>query len=128
MTKLAMNALARVFSGRAHAPSRHWCVQRLTAIALVPLAVWFLVSLLLLPDLGYATVHAWVARPLSAALLCLLVVAAFWHSRLGVREVVEDYVRPPSMHRGTLLLSTLLHLLAGAAALLSVLRIALGNA
>jgi succinate dehydrogenase / fumarate reductase, membrane anchor subunit len=124
-----MNALARVFSGgAAHAASRHWCAQRLTAIVLVPLAIWFLVSLLLLPDLAYASVHAWVARPLPATLLCVLVVALFWHSRLGVQVVVEDYVHQPSMHAATLFLSTLLHMLAGAAALLAVLRIALGNA
>jgi succinate dehydrogenase / fumarate reductase membrane anchor subunit len=127
LSRLAINALARAFGG-AHAASRHWCAQRVTAIALVPLAMWFLVALLLLPDLGYATVHAWVARPLTAALLCLLVAAVFWHSRLGVQVVVEDYVHSPAMQRATLLLSTALHLLAGAAAVLAVLRIALGNA
>jgi succinate dehydrogenase / fumarate reductase membrane anchor subunit len=121
--------MMRVFGGgKAHAASRHWIAQRLTAIALVPLAIWFLVSLLLLPDLAYASVHAWVARPLPATLLCLLIVALFWHSRLGVQEVIADYVRPPFMHAATSWLSTLLHLLAAAAALLAVLRIALGNA
>jgi succinate dehydrogenase / fumarate reductase membrane anchor subunit len=65
---------------------------------------------------------------LPAALLCLLVVFLFWHSRLGVQVVVEDYVHQPFLHATTLLLSTLLHLLAGAAALLAVLRMALGNA
>jgi succinate dehydrogenase / fumarate reductase membrane anchor subunit len=124
-----MNALTRAFGGgAAHAASRHWCAQRLTAIALVPLTIWFLVSLLLLPDLAYASVHAWVARPLTAGLLCLLVMFLFWHSRLGVHEVVADYVRPPRLHAATLFLSTLLHVLAGVAALLAVLRIALGNA
>ena len=122
-------ALLRVFSGgAAHAASRHWVVQRLTAIALVPLAIWFLVSLLLLPDLGYASVHAWVARPLPATLLCLLIEALFWHSRLGVQEVVADYLHTPFMHAAISWLSTLLHLLAAAAALLAVLRIALGKA
>jgi succinate dehydrogenase / fumarate reductase membrane anchor subunit len=124
-----MHVLARAFGGgAAHAASRHWAAQRLTAIALVPLTIWFLVSLLLLPDLAYASVHAWVARPFPAALLCLLVVTLFWHSRLGVREVIEDYVRPPRLHATALLLSALVHLLAGAAALLAVLRIALGHA
>ena len=124
-----MNSLARVFTGgAAHAASRHWCAQRLTAMALVPLSIWFLVSLLRLPELAYASVHAWVARPLTATLLCLLVVALFWHSRLGVHEVIEDYVRPPRLHTAALFLSTVLHVLAGLAALLAVLRIALGNA
>jgi succinate dehydrogenase / fumarate reductase membrane anchor subunit len=129
LRQLRVSALARVFGGgAAHAASRHWIAQRFTAIALVPLTIWFLVSLLLLPDMAYATVHAWVARPLPAALLCLLVVFLFWHSRLGVEEVVADYMRPPRLHAATLLLSTLLHVLAGAAALLAVLRMALGNA
>ena len=58
------------------AASRHWIVQRLTAIALIPLAIWFLVSLLLLPDLHYATARAWVALPLNAVLLGLMIVVA----------------------------------------------------
>jgi succinate dehydrogenase / fumarate reductase membrane anchor subunit len=124
-----MNTLARVFGGgAAHAASRHWCAQRFTAVVLVPLSIWFLVSLLMLPDMAYATVHSWVTRPLPATLLCLLVVFLFWHSRLGIREVIEDYVHQPFLHSASLLLSMLLHLLAGAAALLAVLRMALGNA
>ncbi|MEO8309229.1 MAG: succinate dehydrogenase, hydrophobic membrane anchor protein [Pseudomonadota bacterium] len=126
---LGFNVFARAFSGGAgHAASRHWSAQRLTAIVLVPLAIWFLVALLTLPDLAYATVHAWVARPLSATLLCLLVVFLFWHSRLGVQVVIEDYVHHPLALAITVHLSTLLHLLAGGAALLAILRIALGNA
>jgi len=120
-----LNVLARAFGGGPeHAGSRHWCAQRLTAIALVPLAIWFLVSLLLLADLDYSTVRAWVATPLTAALLCLLVVALCWHSLLGVQVVIEDYVHHRGINATSLLLSTFLHVLAGAAALLSVLKIA----
>ncbi len=71
--------------------------------------------------------HAWVARPSTAALLCLLIGAVFWHSRLGVQVVVEDYVQRSFLHAVNLL-STILHLLAGAAAVLAVLRIAVGHA
>ena len=126
MRRPGVGALARVFGGGpAHAASRHWCAQRFTAIALVPLTIWFLISLLTLPDLTYGTVHAWVAGRWTATLLCLLVVAMLWHSHSGVREVVADYVHHRGAHRGTLVLSTFLHLLFGAAAVLSILKIAL---
>jgi succinate dehydrogenase / fumarate reductase, membrane anchor subunit len=108
------------------AASRHWIVQRLTAIALIPLTVWFLVSLLLLPDLHYATARAWIAQPLNALLLGMMIVVLCWHSLLGVQVVVEDYVHHRGAHNATLLLSTFLHVLSAAAALVSVFVIATG--
>lgn len=108
------------------AASRHWIVQRLTAIALIPLTLWFLVSLFLLPDLDFGTARAWVAEPVNALLLGLMTVILCWHSLLGVQVVVEDYVHHRGANVTTLRLSTFLHFLSGAAALLSVLKIATG--
>jgi succinate dehydrogenase / fumarate reductase membrane anchor subunit len=74
-----------------HATS-HWRNQRLTAIGLVPLGLWFLLKLLSLPDLGHATVRAWISQPVQAVLLLLFALIALWHSAQGVQAVVDDYV------------------------------------
>ena len=121
--------LGRVLGmGSAKDGTGHWWAQRVSAVALVPLTLWFLFSLLLLPDLDYATVKVWLSLPISGFLTVLLLAVSTYHSYLGTTVVVEDYVHQPFLHATTLLLSTLLHLLAGAAALLAVLRMALGNA
>ena len=72
--------------------TRHWRNQRLTAIGLLPLGLWFLLKLLSLPDLGHATVRAWIAQPVQAVLLLLFAWIALWHSAQGVQAVVDDYV------------------------------------
>ena len=70
----------------------HWGNQRISAIALLPLGIWFLYMLLALPGLSHATLTAWIAQPLQALLLLLFAWFALWHSALGVQVVVEDYV------------------------------------
>ncbi len=79
-------------SGSSHGASRHWRNQRLTAIALVPLALWFLISLLRQPALDYAVVSGWFAKPMQAFLGALLGAALLWHSLQGWQVVLEDYV------------------------------------
>jgi succinate dehydrogenase / fumarate reductase, membrane anchor subunit len=117
--------LGRVLGmGAAHSGVHHWWLQRLTAVALVPLSIWFLVSLLTLPSLDQATVSAWMAHSLSALLLVLFVLTAAWHSRLGVAVVIEDYVHG-GLRTLTLVVSTFGHLLLAAAGVLAILRVAL---
>ena len=121
--------LGRVLgAGAAHDGVRHWWLQRLTSIALVPLTVWFVVSLLALPSLGYATLVAWMSQSWTALLLILLVLVAAWHSQLGVRVVVEDYVPAPGARTVTLTLVTFLHALLAVAGVFAVLKVALGGA
>jgi succinate dehydrogenase hydrophobic membrane anchor protein len=88
-TQAAIRAASRAPDRHA---TRHWRNQRFTAIGLVPLGLWFLLKLLSLPDLGHATVHAWIARPSQAVLLLLFALFALWHSAQGVQAVVDDYV------------------------------------
>jgi succinate dehydrogenase / fumarate reductase membrane anchor subunit len=80
-------------SGRPGSATRHWLYQRLTAIALVPLGLWFLVSLLRQPSLEHAIVAGWFAKPLQALLAALLGATLLWHSMQGIQVVFEDYVR-----------------------------------
>ena len=120
--------LGRVLGkGAAKEGAHHWWVQRLTSVALIPLTVWFVISLLALPSFDYATVHAWASQTWTALLLVLFIAIAAWHSKLGVQVVIEDYV-----HGGTktlsLILSTFAHTLVAVAAIFAVLKVAFGIA
>lgn len=109
--------------GSARNGTEHFWAQRLTAMALIPLAVWFALSLLSLTSLDYYAVSAWMARPLNAVLVLLLVLVALYHSSLGTQVVVEDYVHAPALKITTLAVLRILHValaLAGAFAVFSV--------
>ena len=103
-------------------------MQRVSAVALAVLGVWFLVAMLRLADFGHATLHAWVAAPMNALLLSLLAVALAYHSSLGVQVVIEDYVHGPFTKVVSLLLNRYAHIVVGAAAVFAVLRTAFGTA
>ena len=120
--------LGRVLGhGSAKEGVHHWWVQRLTSIALIPLTVWFVFSMLGLPSFDYATVHAWIGQTWTALLLVLFIATATWHSKLGAQVIIEDYV-----HGGTktlsLILSTFAHTLVAAVAIFAVLKVAFGIA
>jgi succinate dehydrogenase / fumarate reductase, membrane anchor subunit len=122
------NPLRRVLgAGPAHSGVHHWWVQRLTALALVPLSIWFAVSILCLRDLDHVTVVAWLGQPWTALLLVLFVLTAAWHSRLGVQVIVEDYVHGAGAKTLLLVLSAFVHVLASSAAVFAVLKVALGG-
>lgn len=123
------SALGRALGyGSAKHGADQWWGQRVTALALVPLAVWFLISLLVLPRFDYLTLAQWVSHGWNAVLLIALVLAVAHHSYLGVRVVVEDYVHPPGPRMVTLLVLQFAHVLIGAAGVLAILKVALGNA
>lgn len=115
-------------TGTARSGVHHWWVQRLTSVALVPLSIWFVVSLLALPSLDHATVSAWMGGSWTALLLMLFVLVAAWHSQLGVRVVVEDYVHTAGLKSVILVSVTFAHVLLGAAGVFAVLRVTLGGA
>ncbi len=114
--------------GSAKQGVHHWWVQRLTSVALVPLSIWFLVSLLSLPSLDHWVVSAWMAQTSSALLLILFVLTAAWHSRLGLQVIVEDYVHGTGARTLTLVAITFAHLLIASAGVLAVLKVALRGA
>jgi succinate dehydrogenase / fumarate reductase, membrane anchor subunit len=120
--------LGRVLGlGAAKDGVHHWWVQRLTSVALVPLSIWFAVSLLTLPSHEHAAVVAWMGQSSSALLLVVFVVVATWHSQLGVRVVVEDYVHGAGAKTLTLVIVTFAHVMVGAAGVFAVLKVALGS-
>lgn len=120
--------LGRVLgSGSAKDGTGHWWAQRLTSVGLVPLTLWFLFSLLLLPSLDFAVIRAWMAVPTSGLLSVLLVAVLTYHAYLGTTVVVEDYVHA---HGPKLLLMVslrFLYVLCGGASIFAILRIAFGS-
>lgn len=120
--------LGRVLGhGSAREGVRHWWQLRTTSVALALLGVWFLFGLLTRPDLGHATVIAWIGRPINAVLLALFVAVSAWHSALGVQVVIEDYVQGRGARVVALVAARFAHILFGVAAVFAVLRIALGG-
>jgi succinate dehydrogenase / fumarate reductase membrane anchor subunit len=103
----------------------HWWVQRVTAVALLPLTLWFAVSLLRVSLQSYEAVRGWLAQPWVAVSSLLLVVALAWHSKLGVQVIIEDYVLAKGLKTSALLLSTFVHIAAAAAGVFAILVLAL---
>ena len=114
--------------GSAKSGVHHWWLQRLTSIALVPLTIWFTVSILSLPSMDHVTVIAWMAQSWTALLLIVLVLVATYHSQLGVRVVVEDYVHATGMKTLTLVIVTFAHALLAVAGVFAILKVAFGGA
>jgi succinate dehydrogenase / fumarate reductase membrane anchor subunit len=118
--------LSRVLGrGSAGEGVGHWWMQRVTAIALIPLTLWFVISLLHQPLQSHDAMRGWLGQPWIAVLTILLVLTLAWHSKLGVQVVVEDYVHGKGTKTTFLLLSTFIHAGAAVAAVFAILRMAL---
>ena len=102
----------------------HWWVQRVTAIALIPLTLWFVFSILGKPLNSYDAMSGWLGRPWVAVFAILLAITLAWHSWLGVQVVIEDYVHGKGRKTFLLLLSTFLHFAAAVAAVFAILILA----
>jgi succinate dehydrogenase / fumarate reductase, membrane anchor subunit len=113
--------------GSAKHGVHHWWAQRVSSVALVPLTLWFVVSAIHFHGADQAQVHDWLRRPASAIMMSLLIVATFYHLALGVQVVIEDYVHREGVKLTSLLLVKGLIVLLAAAALFTVLRIAVGG-
>ena len=113
--------------GSAKDGAHHWWLQRVTAIANLVLMLWFVFSLVRLPSLDYASVTLWLRQPVAAVPMLLLIVTVFWHLRLGMQVLIEDYVHGQA--RVVAMLALNFYTVAGgAAAVFAVLKIALGAA
>jgi succinate dehydrogenase / fumarate reductase membrane anchor subunit len=114
--------------GAAKEGFSHWWLQRVTSVALVLLGLWFVSALLRMPTFEYDFVVAWIAIPLNAVLLLLLIGTLVYHSQLGEQVVVEDYVHHHGLKIATMLLLTFAHVAVAALASFAVLRITFGGA
>jgi len=114
--------------GPAHEGVHHWLVQRFTAVGNLVLMLFLAVSLALLPSYDYGTVSGWASQTIPATALALLIVSVFWHARLGLQVLIEDYVHDAGTRFGTLALLNLATIGGAAFGLVSIARIALGGA
>ena len=114
-------------TGSARNGTDHWWAQRVSAVALIPLTLWFLFSLLALPALDYGTVRAWLSLSINGLLAVLLVAALTYHSYLGTIEVIEDYVHGNGAKLISVLSLRFVHVLAGGASIFAILRVAFGS-
>ncbi|MEQ5789372.1 succinate dehydrogenase, hydrophobic membrane anchor protein [Erythrobacter sp. NFXS35] len=93
MARQARSADRLVGKGRGGA--KDWIAVRLNSFALLALYAWLLAALVLLPDLSYDTVRDWLRRPLNSVMMILLIIVSFWHTKYGLKELIDDYVLQP---------------------------------
>ena len=83
--------------GSAKEGTGHWWHQRVSAVALLALTAWFVISLILLTGADWATASDWLSNKVNAGLMLLLIVFTFYHLKLGLQVVIEDYVHGEGM-------------------------------
>jgi len=113
--------------GSAKEGVEHWWAQRITAIALLPLSLWFVSAVISLVGADLETVQNWVSQPLAAILLVLLLIAMFYHLALGIQVVIEDYVHTELARLGLVVVVRLLSFGFAVAGIFAVLSIAFGS-
>ena len=114
--------------GSAHHGAHHWLVARTTAISNLVLMTWLITSFLLLADYSYYTVSDWLAQPIAAVPMMLLIISVFYHARLGLQVVIEDYIEDSGSKFALLSALNLAAFGGGAFALFSVASLALTGA
>lgn len=121
-------AIARVRGlGSAKTGTEHWWMQRVTAVALIPLTLWFVASLVSLAGAEYETAYLWVASPAASVPMILLLLAGLWHGKLGLQVVVEDYIHAEGVKVAILMLLSLATVALGVAGVYAVCKISFGE-
>lgn len=113
--------------GSAKQGLHHWWAQRITAIALVPLVVWFAISLVMMSGAEHGVVRAWIGAPLVMVLLILTIVIGLHHGQLGLQVVIEDYVHSEGAKLALIVAVRFIAVLFGLAAVVAILRIGFGG-
>ena len=111
--------------GSAKSGAHHFMVQRITAVALIGLGLWFVWIALSMLHMYYAGARALIAQPFNAVLMIAFVVAVFWHTQLGVQVIIEDYVHTRGLELALQITVKFLCFLGAVASALAVIRIAL---
>lgn len=113
--------------GSAKTGTHHWIAERLTAVALIPLIVWFLIGLIGVAGEGYEAARAWISHPVNAVLMVLLLVTMFHHAQLGLQVVYEDYQTSKWVKFTCIVVTKFIAYALAAAGSFAVLKIALGG-
>jgi len=112
--------------GSAHHGAHHWLTHRFTAIGNLVLMSWLLISFVMLGDLSYSTVSGWIAQPISATAMVLLIISLFAHARMGLQVLIEDYIHDGGSKFALLTALNIAVIGGGAFSIFSVARLALG--
>jgi succinate dehydrogenase / fumarate reductase membrane anchor subunit len=119
--------LGRVLGlGSAKEGVEHWWMQRLTAIVMVPLAIWFAIAAIGLIGADRAAMIAWMHNPMAAMLMILAIIAMFYHLALGLQVVIEDYIHSEGWKLGAIIVVRVWCFLLVLRGVLAVLKLALG--
>ena len=120
--------LARVRGlGSAKEGVHHWWMQRVSAVALVPLTLWFVIALIAHTGADYVAARAWLGSPVTLGLMVLVIGATFYHAQLGLQVVIEDYIHHEGAKIGLILLTKLASLVLALSAIIALLIIAFGR-
>ena len=111
--------------GSAKHGASHWVAERVSAIALVPLIIWAIYGVLRLAAGDYGFAIHWIQNPINATLAVITLAVSYWHMHAGLRVVVEDYIHKTLTKTALLLLNLFICGLAGALAIVSILKVAL---
>jgi len=112
--------------GSAKDGVEHWWAQRLSAVVLALLSLWFVFAFVGLAGYRYVTIVNWMQVPLTSILMVLTLLSLGYHSQLGVQTVIEDYVHAESLKVLALILTTFVHICVVVAGIFAVLKVALG--
>ncbi len=113
--------------GSAKDGLHHWWAQRLTALALIPLVIWFAISLVMMSGADYGMVRAWIGSPVAMVLLILTIVIGLHHGQLGLQVVIEDYVHNDGVKLALIVAVRFVAVLFGLAAVVAIMRIGFGG-
>ena len=113
--------------GSAKEGVEHWWLQRITAVALVPLSLWFVIAIIRLVGADADSVRDWVGNPLAAILLVLLLIATFYHASLGLQVVIEDYIHAEFAKLGLVIIVRLACFAFVVAGIFAVVSMAVGT-
>jgi succinate dehydrogenase / fumarate reductase, membrane anchor subunit len=101
----------------------HWWAERITALALVPLTLWFVIAIVELAGADRAAFAEWVRHPVPAVLLVLLLIATFYHNALGLQVVIEDYVENEALRFGLIIIMKLASVVLAVLGIFAVLKL-----
>ena len=114
--------------GSAKHGSHHWLLQRFTAAGNFLAGIFLAVSFIALPNMNYETVSAWISAPIPATIVGLFVISTFWHARLGLQVLIEDYVHDAGNKFAAVLILNLFTFAGAAFGLIAIARLAIGGA
>ena len=113
--------------GSAKSGTEHWWAQRVSAVALIVLVIWFVISLIVHAGASYEEMCAWIGSPIPAVLMISLLIAMFYHAQLGLQVVIEDYIHAEGCKLAALMVVKGAAFFLGVLGIFSVLKIAFGG-